>query len=412
MTILEQKIIEYLTDFYGRPPTSQELEDEKSASGFYAVQTNTNNSQSIFAISPVDDIQLNLNLLENAGGGTLYLNPGTYVLTGDIYIPSSVLLEGASRDNVIIDCDGNYSVNIQNSGTAYNAGDISVSNNSLNVTGVGTTFTSNMEGKYIFLKNLWYEIDVVNSTTDLDLVSPYLGPNLTNDTNFVITVPNFNGGISKVTIQNGAGIANGLNIINTSEAIVNDILVQNCLIGINMNHCVYLRINCSVFECNDNIKGDNIWGFKIDFSDSSYSTNGSGYNLYLENSGQATIIDSLFSGATYQAIKFLNCEDITIISVDISKNDLAFALDGCSSIIINSVNIDSNNGTGIQFQNSAVNCVVTACIIKNNFGDGIIISSSGVNNSISSSIFENNGGGVVDNGTGTLIRSNIGVADN
>src|SRR3990167_3528943 len=59
-------------------------------------------------ITTTDDIQENLDLIESEGGGTLYLQNGTYTLTADILIPSGVTLRGISRDGVIINCNTSY----------------------------------------------------------------------------------------------------------------------------------------------------------------------------------------------------------------------------------------------------------------------------------------------------------------
>jgi len=84
----------------------------------------------VITIDNTEDIQTNLDIISTAGGGTLYLQNGTYTLTADVSIPSGVTLQGVSRDGVIIDCNSAYKVqitgtNIYTTGTvALNAGAI------------------------------------------------------------------------------------------------------------------------------------------------------------------------------------------------------------------------------------------------------------------------------------------------
>ena len=59
------------------------------------------------------------------------------------------------------------------------------------------------------------------------------------------------------------------------------------------------------------------------------------------------------------------------------------------------------------------NFIINANNIYDNTGNAVTIATAACdNNLIIGNILESNGGTVVDSGTGTLIRSNIGVADN
>lgn len=71
----------------------------------------------------------------------------------------------------------------------YTTGAVSVAVDGTTVTGVGTTFTSAMVGRYISFDdgdNLLYEIDSFTSTTEIELVKPYQGSAAVSGSDFVI----------------------------------------------------------------------------------------------------------------------------------------------------------------------------------------------------------------------------------
>ena len=76
--------------------------------------------------------------------------------------------------------------------------------------------------------------------------------------------------------------------------------------------------------------------------------------------------------------------------------------------------IVDNTGDGIRFTASDDNVIVSQSDIRKNGGYGInIVDATTTNTLISSNSFVSNTSGEVNNsGTGTLIRSNLGVVDN
>ena len=80
----------------------------------------------------------------------------------------------------------------------------------------------------------------------------------------------------------------------------------------------------------------------------------------------------------------------------------------------NLMTIVDNTGDGIRFTASDDNVIVSQSDIRKNGGYGInIVDATTTNTLISSNSFVSNTSGEVNNsGTGTLIRSNLGVVDN
>jgi hypothetical protein len=133
---------------------------------------------------------------------------------------------------------------------------------------------------------------------------------------------------------------------------------------------------------------------------------------------------------TVIGLEVLNTSILTSTSDGIVVNDLSFAMfshviiencgrDGINSssmsgIFMNDMFILSNGRDGIRLVASNGGMIMSGNLIESNTGYGInITAASNGNNIISSNIFVGNTAGPVnDSGTNTLIRSNIGVADN
>jgi parallel beta-helix repeat protein len=117
-----------------------------------------------------------------AGKKTIFVRNGTYVLTSDINITQDgTAIVGESRDGVIIDCNNSaYGIKaIGDTAILSDLTQVSISNGTKTVTGSGTTWIGNVSpGEYIMLGYEWYELQTVNSDTQLTLVETYHGRTL------------------------------------------------------------------------------------------------------------------------------------------------------------------------------------------------------------------------------------------
>lgn len=100
-----------------------------------------------------------------------------YILGGTILLYPTP----ASSGNTIT---YNYKKRVpQLSATDYTTGTVAISNDGTTVTGSGTTFTSDMVGRYIMTTDgYWYEITAFGSATSLTIGTPYLGADITGAT--------------------------------------------------------------------------------------------------------------------------------------------------------------------------------------------------------------------------------------
>jgi len=351
-------------------------------------------------IDNTQDIQTNLNLISTSGGGTLFLQPGTYTLTADVSIPTGVHLEGVSRDSVIIDCNTSYKVNIIGSG-AYTGGSVAINDGDTTVVGTGTTFTSTMVGQYILLSGIWYEITVFTDTTHITISPTYAGANLTGYGTVIATV-NFASSIAKLTITNATGV--GLKCQYAQEYWINDVIIYTCGTGIDVDDSVFPRFLMSAVECGVNMDMNNCWGWKIDFSEFSDSTTGAG--VVMSNSGVATFFDSLMKGNTGNGVSLTSCRDIAFVSVGADDNGgKGFELiSGNSDIQFVGLVNDGNASDGIKFTATTDRCTVVAVSVTNNGGYGINIAAATCDdNIINAPAYSGNSSGTLnDSGTGTI----------
>lgn len=111
----------------------------------------------VITIGPTGNIQTNINTISAAGGGTLYLQAGTYSVSSNITVPSNISIIGAGLSTIIDFGNGAYQMQVVGSNN-YSTGTVAIANDGTVVVGTGTTFTSGMVGRQILLEDFWYTI--------------------------------------------------------------------------------------------------------------------------------------------------------------------------------------------------------------------------------------------------------------
>jgi hypothetical protein len=361
-------------------------------------------------VSAVADIQTALNDVFTAGGGTVYLQAGTYLLTADITIPSGVTLQGINRDTVIIDCNSSYAVKMVGSDN-YSTGDVTIADGSSTVTGTSTVWTAGMIGRYIYLYGYWYEITGRTSNTEITIGVPYDGPNLTNSV-YMIANPNFHSIVRKITVQN----ATGAGVISTysSEPIFDDIQIFNCGTGLDLDY-IYAPNMYGSFDSNGVALNMNYCdSFKIDYCAFVNSTVGAG--IIMTNCNSSTVFDTGISGNTGNGITLTGCTNITFLSVNSNTNGAngIELVSGNSDLEFISMNADSNVGDGYKLTATTDNITIIGSSITNNGAYGINNAAATNDRCIFSSnvITGNVTASGIDSGTSTIIRGNYGWDDN
>lgn len=356
-------------------------------------------------IDNTKNIQENLDTISAAGGGVLYLQAGTYTLTSNILIPSGVTLRGVSRDSVIINCGGSYSV--QMAGTdVYDTGTVALNTGDTTVVGTGTTWTSAMVGRYIFLDGSWYEITAFTDTTHIT-IDTYQGANLSGS-DYSLANINVNSAITKLTIVDAGGAA--LYVTNAIEPVVDDLAIYNSVIGLSAEFVQFIKLNVSAVGNESNVDFNYVYGFKIDFCEFDEATVGDG--LSLTNSGDGTLFDSEFNNNDDNGIRCTNVRDVTFISF----------------------NTNGNGAKGIEFVSGNSNCTLISIVSANNISDGVKLTATTDNITMSGSLRDNGGyginiaaascdnnilnginasgnssGSILDSGTGTLKSTTVNI---
>lgn len=362
-------------------------------------------------IDNTQDIQENLDLIYTEGGGTLFLQPGTYLLTADISIPSGVTLQGVSRDGVIIDCNTSYKVQIVGS-DAYITGTVTISNGDTEVVGDSTVWTDAMIGQLILLDGIWYEITGRTDNTHID-IETYNGSDLSGAT-YTIATTNDLAQLKNVTIQNATGA--GLKIQYCNESNLYNVQIFDCGTGLDIDQSLYSYFYNVFCDGNGiNLDANEMYSFEITFSEFDNSTTGAGIKMV--SCGDATIFDTGLYGNFGNGMEFTSSRNIAFMSMDVSSNgdNGIESISGNTDFQFTSVQATTNTNDGYSLTATSDNFGIVNCSIKDNGGYGInIVASTCDNNQIISPAFSGNvSGNINDAGTNTVVlpsESSIFVA--
>lgn len=361
----------------------------------------------VITVDDVADIGDSITIINNAGGGTLYLANGTYLLTADIDIPSGVTLRGVSRDAVIIDCNNSYAVKIAGT-NAYSTGTVTINNGDTTLVGSGTTWTSAMVGRYVLLDGLWYEITAFNSTTSLT-IDTYRGNNLAGSA-YVLADTNFVAQIKDVTVTNATG--SGIVSQYAMETTIENVYVYDCGTGIDLDYSIYPQIiTVTVEDCGVGLDMNQVDGFYVNFGAFNNSTTGAG--VLMNTANNATFFNSSVNDNTGDGINITSCQQVAFISLDVSGNGgqgIEFVSGNTDNMVSESV-INNNASDGIKMTATTDRTSVIGVSITNSGGYGINIAASTCDeNYITAPAFSTNtSGNINDSGTNTTILGRGGA---
>ena len=357
------------------------------------------------------DIQVALDAVLKVGGGKVILNPGIYNVSKDLIIGSGVTLEGSGIFTSIIDFNGGpYSIRIEGS-NPYSTGTVTVVQNSATVTGTNTIWTSDMVGQSILVDGDWYDIEAYVSPTELTLSIGFIGTNQAGLT-YVIATLNLSATLREFTVQNSS--TDLIKIRYTSGSTLIAIARYGGDSGINCQDSLTCIINLGEgADSNTAVYFNNVFSWTIT-TESYYNCLGNGFQC--DGGGDSTILDVGMSNNGGSGVQLTNTSKISIISFTIDNN-VSHGIEevsGCDENVYSTGNIHDNGGDGIKFTATSDKNSISQSQLIDNTGYGInIAAATDDNNIILGNVFSGNGSGQVNNsGTGTLIRSNVGQADN
>lgn len=364
-------------------------------------------------VYPGDDLQKMINGLNKDGGGIMFFNAGTYIIKTALTGISAIQFIGENTSTVILDFSST-SANLTFTGTsAYTTGTITSITSGVSVTGSGTLWLANLTTDHqFFIANRWYKIAAITSDTTLILSEGYAGGatfpgaayravKIKQDIEFKeMTLKSSTGtaidldDCRNVTFDGVQFISNnkGVTADNCSELLFDEtLIVSSTSNGLELNTCGFTNAN-SLSTPSNGGHGVVFNNFRIGsfYACSSDANTSDGYNI------------------TSTSILQLNCEASSNGGQGIEL------VSGNTGIIISNTVTESNTSDGIKLTATSDDVIITNSFINSNGGYGVNIAASTCDNNliIGSKFASNVTAAYTNSGTGTLIRSNIGAADN
>ena len=354
----------------------------------------------LITVDNIDDLQPTIDFLENLGGGTVSLVPDTYNVTSSITIPSGVTLDG---NGATIDFGGGaFQVLIEGT-NAYSTGTVSINYGQTTVVGVGTTFTSAMVGRNILLGDYWYEIATFTDTTHIELVSSFVGTDLSGDT-YVIATTVDNVVIKNITLTNSSIAAFKFRYVNVM--VIDGLFCSDSPLGVDGDDSSGISyLNAGIFDSVAGLDFDNVpFCFMQNFNMLNI-TGGTAMDL-------TRVSNTAIMGNTTQAIvgvgvKFTNCYNLGFINyaiIQCTSHGIEF-VSGNRDMDMIAGYTDDVGGDGIKFTATSDKINLSGQAIRNTTGYGVNISASSCDeNVILCPNFTNcTAGNINDAGTGTFI---------
>ncbi len=411
-TTFTAKITEVLTEILGRAPTADEIiAGETDTLVLSRVKDALDTAHNELTIEPGDDIPAAIANLVADGGGILHLTVGTYDVATDIVIASNIHFGGVSSGGTIIDFGGGaYQVKVIGT-DIYTTGTVTVNTGDITIIGSGTTWDVAMEGQSIFLQGTFYVIATVSDPTTIVITTPYQGSNLSG-ASYGIATPNESVTISGLTVQNSS-----VDLINLQYAYnlaANDVTVVNSsATGILIDSCNFMNTNIIFVDlCDKGIVATNCAGFT--FANTNVTDCDSGA-IELTDFSNSVVIDSSVDTCGVFGFKLTNVNNVGIQQISNANIDgTGWDIHGGGfALAVTESDAFNCTGDGMKLSDSVQGFSTYGVTFQDNGGYGLNIDSGCTDNSVGLSLFAGNSSGPVsDSGTGTLIRSNIGVADN
>ncbi len=363
-------------------------------------------------VTPTENLQSAIDSLNKVGGGSLYLQSGSYIQQTALVGYSSVRMIGISPSQTIIDFNGTSSGLTFAESNAYTTGTITVASG-VAITGSGTLWLANVTaGMSLFLGTRWYTIAAVTDNTHLILAEAY-GDNVTLPSTYRISFPAKGFSVSNLSLQNStSGV--GLTLSGARQFFLSNVLSVSCNKGVYANNVSEMAI------------------------DEVITVAGSGIGFEMLNVGLSNITDLNSSGNSSHGVKMYNVKTVYMAPGSSTANgNIGYSMEFCTDIsmlvnasgngdkgikmISNCNNVSvlpgspvrGNVSDGISLTASAIGCKAALCDIQGNGGYGInIVAASDVGTLLSSNYLVGNTLGQMNNaGTGSIGRGNYNVAD-
>lgn len=364
-------------------------------------------------IETVSEFQSAIDNLTPTDGGTLYLKPGIYNVNQPLRGITGLKIVGESSKNTIVDF-GATTANLSFIGTdMYTTGTVGAVTSGVIVTGVGTSWLSieNPSTKQLFMENKWYRISSVTNDTTL-ILSEGVTDTFSYPINYKIGKPIEDIDIDEVTIRNSGTTA--LVFTDCRDITLRNVITQTSAKGITMDNCFIISTK-KVFSYSNASHGFEFNSCAFSSFEDMLSIGNGGNGFTYNNCKTMPLYSCAAISNVGDGINFTNTDDV-YMEMELTGNggQGAELVSGNKSILFRQCAVRSNISDGIKFTATSDECGILACNIESNGGYGINIANANCdNNIVSSNILKSNTtANGIDNGTGTVIRGNVGWADN
>jgi len=347
------------------------------------------------------DIQKAIELVNDAGGGIVYLKDGTHKLANHLTWYNNIEMIGQSAENTTLDFNsGAYQIKAVGT-NAYTTGTVSVTNGATAVVGSGTTWTSAMVGRSIMLGGLYYPITAVADTTHLTISPAYAGADLSGDT-YVICTPIEGVKISNLKITGSATAC--IKIQYAREVFFFDVDTQASVVALDIDDSENIQINAFDYVAlvSDAIQMTNC--HYVSFN-SSGGINAGGNGITMSGCSKVVFLASFFMNSTGDGMNLTDCKEIGIVQVAASNGVNGIELvSGCDNVSILNCPIKGNSSDGIKLTGTADRNIINGCVFEDNGGYGINVANANCDaNVVTGNSYDNNtSGDVNDDGTDTI----------
>ena len=361
-------------------------------------------------VAPGESIQDAIDELTN--GGRVSLRSGTHTIANDLVVPNSVQIIGENRDTTIVDFNSTAYQFVVAGTSIYTTGTISaIGSGGTVVTGDGTSWLANVTtGHQLFIDGRWYMVAAVTTDTNIILAEPYKDAATYSGTyRAAILAQDIH--FKSLTIINSTSQA--INFDDVRDIRMDDLLFMANNKGFTMDYFTFC-IASGVTITTSTSNGYEMSYGKFFNSQPIASQGNGGHGTVLTNIKSCAWIYNSNDGNTDDGF---NCTDVDRCSFTVQTDGnggkgIEF-VSGCDDNRISIGNMNANTSDGIKLTATCDNNTITTCVIRANGGYGVNIANANCDdNVIATSHFGSNSSGAVnDSGTGTVIKSNVGVSD-
>lgn len=362
-----------------------------------------NQGTTSITVATTDNIQTAIDTVNAESGGTVILKPGVHVRTSDITLYSNISLIGDNTGNTTIYFAGTAS-SIKAQGTnVYTTGTISATPGSATVTGVGTSWSSNLTTSYsLFCGYAWFDIASVDSNTQVTLTRPFTGLSQSGIT-YRAAIIKKHIAIENLTVT--ASSTHGIAISDTYFPVINHVIsAANGGDGIRSSYCSPGGVSLLICLYNGG-NGISLIGSAYhslrDFLTSANVGNG----LDISSNSYGNVISAFYADNNNIGVRLDGLDNSPILMGNCKANiNEGILVNNCSFCSFDFWAI-GNGGDGAKISGTSSYNAINGRILKNNIGYGINVADKTCieNNILGIVCYGNIQGNINNNGTRTKI---------